>query len=141
MDSKIIRVEITDGGKKKKFVVHLFSAMDGLSFIDTLIATVGDVMALRNGNGKKISIKPLLKDLLPLATYMSDDWQTPIATLSEDTINNYFENPLAVLELGKKILDHQMVFMSESETFQRLMDGLKSSFNIQTSDSTTQLEI
>ena len=141
MDSKTIKVEITDGGKKKKFVVHLFSAMDGLSFIDTLIATMGDVMALRSGTGKKISIKPLLKDLLPLATYMSDDWQTPVATLSEDTINNYFENPLAVIELGKKILDHQMVFMKESEVFQNLMGELKNSFNLPTSDSATQSEI
>jgi translation initiation factor RLI1 len=138
MDSKTIRVEIMDGGKKKKFVVHLFNALDGLEFIDTLIATVGDVMALRNGVGKKVSIKPLLKDLLPLATYMSDDWQTVIAPLSEETINNYFENPLAVLELGKKILDHQMVFMKESETFQGLTDAFKNSFSTPISGSVTQ---
>lgn len=138
MDSKTIKVEIMDGGKKKKFVVHLFNALDGLEFIDTLIATVGDVMALRNGVGKKVSIKPLLKDLLPLATYMSDDWQTVIAPLSEETINNYFENPLAVLELGKKILDHQMVFMKESETFQGLTNAFKNSFNTPISGSVTQ---
>lgn len=138
MDSKTIKVEIMDGGKKKKFVVHLFNALDGLEFIDTLIATVGDVMALRNGVSKKVSIRPLLKDLLPLATYMSDDWQTPLGTLSEETINTYFENPLAVIELGKKILDHQMVFMKESETFQGLTDAFKNSFNMPISDSVTQ---
>ena len=138
MDSKVLKVEITDGGIKKHFAVRLFQALEGLTFIDTLIATMGDVMALRNGTSKKISIKPLLKDLLPLATYMSDDWQTPIATLSEDTINNYFENPLAVLELGRKILDHQMVFMKESETFQSLTGALKNSFNMPISDSVTQ---
>ena len=138
MDSKVLKVEITDGGIKKHFAVRLFQALEGLTFIDTLIATMGDMMALRQGTGKKVSIQPLLKDLLPLATYMSDDWQTVVATLSEDTINNYFENPLAVLELGKKILDHQMVFMKESETFRNLMAGLRSSFNMPISDSVTQ---
>ncbi len=133
MDSKIKKVEIKDSGAIKYFTIRLFNPIEGLDFIDRLISTLA-------GDMSKISIRPLLKDLLPLATMTSPDGEK-IMDLTYDKVNNVFENPLSVLELGIAILEHQMVFMKESEAFRQYLKPVQSMFNMPTSDSATRSAI
>ncbi len=129
MIEKIKKVEIKDCGEVKHFAIRLFDPLAGLDFIDRFIS----VMA---GDKSKISVKPLLGDLLPLATLVGPGGDK-IAEMSVDKVNTYFQNPLAVLELGIKILEHQMVFMNESETFRPFAATLRGTLGMSTSDSAT----
>lgn len=120
---KVIKVTIKDMGTDKNFSVRLFGAMEGIDFVESL-------MTLDKG----ISVKAVLADLLPLATLL-DGTGGPGITMSFGTIDTYFESPLAPLELGMKILEHQMVFMNESEVFRKFSGRVQHLFNMQTSDS------
>lgn len=126
MENKIIRVEITDGGSKKTFSVRLFGALEGIQFLDGIVAS---------GQGVKIS--DIIKDLLPLASLVDQEGKV-IDTMSVSKIDTYFENPLSALELAYKIFEHQMVFMNESEIFRPLIPAVKSIFKLPISDSVTQ---
>lgn len=127
--SKIIKVEIKDAGNIKTFQVRLFGALEGLNFLDKLVA-----------NGEKFSIKTLAVDLLPLASIVAPDGHV-IDNLSIDKVDSYFENPLAVFELCYKILSHQMVFTKESKVFQKLIPDLSNIWNTEALDSQTKSEI
>ncbi len=103
-------VEIKDMGEIKKFRIRLFNAMEGLDFIDKFMSTFkGDA---------SISLKPFLKDLLPLAYLLSEDKEA--MALSYDTATVTFKSPLAILDLAKEILEFQMVFTKDSAIFQML---------------------
>ena len=120
---KVITVKIKDNGTDKSFFVRPFNAMEGIEFMDTLV----NQLATMNSNG--ISIKNLMSGLLPLATLAGSEIQ-----MSLDTVDTYFENPYAPIELAYKTLKHQMGFMKESEVFQPLTKPLEALLNIPTSD-------
>lgn len=138
MDSKIKHVKIKDGGNVKEFTVRLFGVLEGLEFIDKFL---GDIARFLKGgtDGQTISIRKVMQDLLPLATYVGPDGK-PIDTMSLEKLDTYFQNPLAAIELSMDILEHQLVFMNESEQFRQYLSTVQHLFNIPTSDSATQLE-
>ena len=121
---RVKTVTIKDMENRKHFKIKLFAAMEGLDFID-------HIAGLLRG-GEKISIKPFLKDLLPLATLIEEQTGQPVQQMSLDTAGVMFENPLAILELGKEILDHQMVFMQGSAIFQKLPEQVQNLFRAPT---------
>lgn len=111
--------------KALKFNIRLFNAMEGLDFIDKRIAE------------KSRSIKECLKDLLPLATLMDSSGTNPVAEMSLENSASYFESPLAPIELGIKILEHQMVFMKSSEIFRPYVSILEKMYRLPISESQT----
>lgn len=129
MESKIIKATVKDGGADKTFQIRLFGALEGMEFLDKMVA-----------NADKISIKDMASDLLPLASLISPDGKI-IDELSLSKVDNYFENPLSVFELCYKILSHQMVFTKESKAFQKLIPDLSHIWNTEVLDSQTKSEI
>lgn len=119
---KVIKVQIKDFENTVHFQIRLFDVMEGLDFIDRHMVT------------KDRSIKAFLKDLLPLATLLNTQGTEPVAVMSVETVSSYFQNPLAVLELGIKILEHQMVFMKESEIFREYAEAAAKLLRLQISD-------
>lgn len=122
---KVIKVEIKDMDKTLKFNVRLFNAIEGLDFLDRRIAE------------KSRSIKECLKDLLPLATLTDTGGNTPVAEMSLENAGSYFESPLAPVELGIKILEHQMVFMKSSEIFRPYVAVLEKMYRLPISEKVT----
>lgn len=122
---KVVKIEIKDMDKALKFNIRLFNAMEGLDFIDKRIAE------------KSRSIKECLKDLLPLATLMDSSGTKPVAEMSLENSASYFESPLAPIELGIKILEHQMVFMKSSEIFRPYVSILEKMYRLPISESQT----
>lgn len=102
---KVIKVQIKDMENKLHFQIRLFDVMEGVDFLDRHMAS------------KERSVKAFLKDVLPLSTLLDTQGINPVAQMSIEAIGSYFQNPLAVVELGIKILEHQMVFMKDSEIF------------------------
>lgn len=104
---KTKKVTVKDiDGKTQRFLIRLFDVEKGLDFIDRYITS------------ENKSIKPFLADLLPLATLLDATGVNEVDVMSLDKAKVYFENPFAVIELGLEILEHQKVFMKESEVFQ-----------------------
>jgi hypothetical protein len=126
MDKKVIQVTIKDGGNDKTFSIRLFGALEGMDFLDRLMA-----------QGNSFSIKAIAGDLLPLASLVAPDGKV-IVTMSLSKVDTYFENPLSVIELAHAIFKHQMVFMNESETFRKLIPTVENMFNMPSSDSVTK---
>lgn len=126
MDKKVIQVTIKDGGNDKTFSIRLFGALEGMDFLDRLMA-----------QGNSFSIKAIAGDLLPLASLVAPDGKV-IDTMSLSKVDTYFENPLSVIELAHAIFKHQMVFMNESETFRKLIPTVENMFNMPSSGSVTQ---
>lgn len=122
---KVVKIEIKDMDKALKFNIRLFNAMEGLDFIDKRIVE------------KSRSIKECLKDLLPLATLMDSSGTNPVAEMSLENSASYFESPLAPIELGIKILEHQMVFMKSSEIFRPYVSILEKMYRLPISESQT----
>lgn len=131
----IEKVVIKDMGVDKHFTIHLFGAMAGLDFIDKHADVVAGFLSKQN---VRLPIKDMLADLLPLATHTDASGEAIIARMSLDAVDTYFQNPLAALELGFKIFQHQMVFMREFGVSHGLNLDLESMLNIPTSDSATQ---
>ena len=120
----IKKITIKDlDGQKLTFSVRLFDALDGIDFVDRYVSS------------KDKSIKPFLTDLLPLATLLDASGQTAVDTMSLEKVNTYFQNPLAVIELGLAILEHQKVFMKESEVFRPFLAILAQKSTLPISDS------
>lgn len=138
MESKIKHVKIKDGGNVKEFTIRLFGALEGIDFIDKFL---GDLATFAKGgtNMQGLSIRKFMGELLPLATILDGNGK-PLDTMSLEKVDNYFENPLAPIELAMKILEHQMVFTNESEVFQQFKNTLQNTSIIKTSDSATQSE-
>lgn len=135
MESKVKHVKIKDGGNVKEFTIRLFGALEGIDFLDEFLGDMAQFV--KGGAGtKSISIKRVMGRLLPLASILGGDGK-PLDTLSIEKIDNYFENPLAAVELAMDILEHQMVFMNESEQFRQYLNVAKAMFAIPTSDSAT----
>lgn len=120
----IKKITIKDLDEQKlTFSVRLFDALDGIDFVDRYVSS------------KDKSIKPFLTDLLPLATLLDASGQTAVDTMSLEKVNTYFQNPLAVIELGLAILEHQKVFMRESEVFRPFLAILEKKSAFPISDS------
>lgn len=119
-------VKINDLNGVKIFQIRLFDALTGLDFLDEFIATI---------DSQKKSIKPLLKDLLPLATQMDASGTRPVQPMSLDIAGSMIESPLAIVELGLAILDFQQVFMDCSPRFRQFKSILQNMFPAQTSES------
>lgn len=120
----IKKITIKDlDGQKLTFSVRLFDALDGIDFVDRYVSS------------KDKSIKPFLADLLPLATLLDASGQNAVDTMSLEKANTYFQNPLAVIELGLAILEHQKVFMKESEVFRPFLAILEKKSAFPISDS------
>lgn len=124
------KVQIRDMDDVKHFQIRLFNAMDGLDFIDRFVSQL---------NSKEHSVKPFLKDLLPLATLMDVNGVNPVQEMSLESASAVFKSPIAILELGMKVLEHQEVFLKNSENFQPLMARLKSQFGTKNSEFTAPL--
>ncbi|MBR2771611.1 MAG: hypothetical protein IKD78_06315 [Bacteroidales bacterium] len=135
MEKKTKKVTITDGGQKKTFSVRLMSAMEGIDFIDHVLEQISKLDKRESTQG--LSVKSVIGELLPMATYISETGDV-IDTMSIGKIDTYFQNPMAVLELGLAIFEHQMVFMTESEVFRKYIPGVQKLFSLPTSDSVTQ---
>ena len=110
---KVIKVDIKDLEDTKHFSVRLFDVLDGLDFMDRALGA------------KDKSIKSMLADLLPLATLLDSKGEEALDVMSIDKAGTYFQNPLAVVELGLKVFDHQKVFMKESEVFRPYLEALE----------------
>ncbi len=123
---KVIKVQIKDLEDTKHFSIRLFDVMNGLDFVDRLVSS------------KDKSIKNYLGDLLPLATLLDANGQNAVDEMSLDKVKTYFQSPLAAIELGLKILEHQKVFMKESEVFRPYLAALEKSLGFPTSDLAKQ---
>lgn len=113
---------IKDMDTEKHFNVRLFSAMEGLDFFDKIVGTLK--------NQETLSVKPFLKDLLPLATLLDTNGDKPLRPLDLQSCDNLFKNPLAVIQLGIEIMEFQMVFMNDSDLFRPFKEVLQGSLNI-----------
>ena len=120
---KIKRIEIMDMGVKKHFQIRLFKALEGLDFIDKLASVFK--------NNENFSIKPFIKDLLPLASLINQTTGEIVQDLTWETAGALFESPMAIIDLAKEILDHQMVFTKDSAIFQAFPKQVKNMFTRQ----------
>lgn len=124
------KVEIKDMENTLYFNIHLFGVEEGLDFVDKLAQTM---------QSKNFSVKPYLKDLLPLADLMDARGNEVVKTgISLEDCYDVFKNPLAVLELGASILEFQKVFMKNSVLFQPLMLMLENIWSIKSSELGTK---
>ena len=118
-------VEIQDLNKVLKFRIRLFKAGEGLDFMDKLVTLFSDKL--------QFSIKPYLRDLLPLATMIVEDGSDGVQMSLEKAIS-MFESPLAIIDLAKEILELQQVFTENSVVFRLLPNGLQNVFQPKTSE-------
>lgn len=119
---KVIKVQIKDLENTVHFQIRLFEVMEGIDFLDRHMAA------------KERSVKAFLKDILPLATLLDAQGDNPVTSMTLENVGSYFQNPLSVMELGIKILEHQMVFMKESETFREYAAAVAKLLHLQISD-------
>lgn len=118
------KVCIKDFENKHYFLINLFSAEKGLDFIDNLRT---------NFKGGSINIKPLLDDLLPLASLMDANGDKIVKdSVTRQDCYGLFKNPLSIIELGTDIFEFQMVFLENSEAFRPLAKSLRDILNIRT---------
>ncbi|MFV0627046.1 MAG: hypothetical protein ACK5N8_06845 [Alphaproteobacteria bacterium] len=125
---KIKKVVIDDMGNKKYFTIGLFKALQGLEFFDKAIE---DIMS---GSFNRIATK-YLRDLLPLSVMTDPTGEKAVQQMSIEIVDTLFENPMSVVELGMEILEHQKVFMKDSEIFQKLKSIVPHLSTIKTSGS------
>lgn len=124
------KVCIKDFGNSNYFLINLFNAEKGLDFIDNL---------KNNFKGGTINIKPLLDDLLPLASLMDANGEKIVKeSVTRQDCYALFKNPLSILELGTDIFEFQMVFLENSEAFRPLASTLRGILNIPTLESKTK---
>lgn len=108
-------IKINDMGTDKYFKVRLFSALEGLDFFDRVLSLLE--------KDKTLSVRPFLGDLLNVCAAMDGTGERiliPFGSLNVEQACNLLENPIAVLELGTEILQHQQVFTKDSELFRKL---------------------
>ena len=128
MESSTKDIVIDDMGNKHHFRIRLFDAEKGLDFVDLYLNTMKNM-----GGASQVSIKPFLKDLIPLAAMLDvNGSQVVNPQLDLPTCYSIFQNPLSILELGLEIMGFQEVFIQNSKAFQPLMSKLKAMSPIQT---------
>ena len=124
-------IVIKDLEKEHHFRIRLFDAEAGLDFIDSAVGRIKD----------KISLKPFLKDLLPLASLLDVTGSKVVKdSMTLQDCYSIFQNPVSILELGFEILKYQEVFLQDSEMFQPLTKTLQGLWNTKISESETQSE-
>lgn len=118
-------ISIKDLENTINFRIKLFSALEGLDFLDEVLKTF-------NSNNN-FSIKPYLSDLLKLACPL-DDKGNPMFenNFNLELAGSILRSPLSILELGMKVFEFQMVFMRSSEQFQSLTQKVENLFHTQT---------
>lgn len=123
-------ITIKDMDNKLHFRIRLFDAEKGLDFIDNYLA---------QSKEGKVSVKPYLNDLLPLASMLDTNGHQIVKEgLTLQDCYGFFQNPLSVIELGIEILKFQQVFMQNSEMFQPLTTMLSGMWNTRLSGLQTQ---
>lgn len=125
--TKVVKIHDLDGDKI--FQIKLFDALTGLDFLDEFLEMI---------NSPKKSIKPLLKDLLPLATLMDTSGTKPVQPMSLEIAGSMIQSPIAIVELGLAILEFQEVFMDCSLKFRQFKSILQNLFPADNSTSTQQ---
>lgn len=124
------KIEINDFDRKLYFKIRLFGVEEGLDYVDRLAGTIKE---------KSFSVKPHLRELLPLASAMDIRGDKVVKEeISLEDCYATFQNPLAVIELGMRILEFQSVFMESSELFRPYLKILQSFLNTQISASETK---
>ncbi|HBO59719.1 MAG TPA: hypothetical protein DD624_07415 [Alphaproteobacteria bacterium] len=117
--TKIVKIQDLDN--VRYFKIRAMGVVEGLDMIDKIAGAAQDVM-----QGRKVSIKDFLPELIPLAAPMDAEGKkvtVPDYTL-EDALNE-FENPIALLQLATEVLEFQQGFLEGYEVFQKLTKKAK----------------
>lgn len=117
--TKIVKIQDLDN--VRYFKIRAMGVVEGLDMIDKIAGAAQDVM-----QGRKVSIKDFLPELIPLAAPMDTEGKkvtVPDYTL-EDALNE-FENPIALLQLATEVLEFQQGFLEGYEVFQKLTKKAK----------------
>lgn len=130
-------VKIQDLEKTKYFKIRAMGVLEGLDLIDKIAGAAQDVM-----QGRKVSIKDFLPDLIPLAVPMDDEGKKVVwdgAYTLNDAVSS-FENPISLLQLGAEVLEFQQGFLEGFEIYQTLTKRVKDSSVIRSMVSETKSE-
>lgn len=120
---------IKDLGNEIHIRIGLFGVEKGLDFVDTLAQVM---------RTKDFSIKLFLDDLLPLAALLDiNGSQVVMPSLTRKDCYGLFQNPLSILDLAAQILEFQMVFLEDSESFRPLAGQLRGILNMKPLGSKT----
>ena len=114
-------VKIQDLENVRYFKIRAMGVVEGLDMIDKIAGAAQDVM-----QGRKVSIKDFLPELIPLAAPM--DAEGKKVTITDYTIDdalNEFENPIALLQLATEVLEFQQGFLEGYEAFRKLTKKAK----------------
>ena len=116
-------ISIKDLENTINFRIKLFSALEGLDFLDEVLKTF-------NSNNN-FSIKPYLSDLLKLACPINDNGQPMFDNdFNLSLADSIFKNPLSLIELAQEVFDFQQVFIKSSSKYHDLMNILQNKLNI-----------
>ena len=129
-------VKIQDLENVRYFKIRAMGVVEGLDMIDKIAGAAQDVM-----QGRKVSIKDFLPELIPLAAPMdAEGKKVTITDYTLDDALNEFENPIALLQLATEVLEFQQGFLEEYEVFRNLTKKAKDLSAILNSVSETKSE-
>ena len=114
-------VKIQDLENVRYFKIRAMGVVEGLDMIDKIAGAAQHVI-----QGRKVSIKEFLPELIPLAAPM--DAEGKKVTITDYTIDdalNEFENPIALLQLATEVLEFQQGFLEGYEVFRKLTEKAK----------------
>lgn len=114
-------VKIQDLENVRYFKIRAMGVVEGLDMIDKIAGAAQDVM-----QGRKVSIKDFLPELIPLAMPMDTEGKkVTITNYTLDDALNEFENPIALLQLATEVLEFQQGFLEGYEVFRKLTKKAK----------------
>lgn len=114
-------VKIQDLENVRYFKIRAMGVVEGLDMIDKIAGAAQDVM-----QGRKVSIKDFLPELIPLAAPMdAEGKKVTITDYTLDDALNEFENPIALLQLATEVLEFQQGFLEGYEAFRKLTKTAK----------------
>lgn len=115
-------VKIQDLENVRYFKIRAMGVVEGLDMIDKIAGAAQDVM-----QGRKVSIKDFLPELIPLAAPMDAEGKRVVwdgeYSLSDAVAS--FENPIALLQLATEVLEFQQGFLEGYEAFRKLTKKAK----------------
>ena len=130
-------VQIKDLSGVKYFKIRAMGVLEGLDMIDKVAGAAQDVM-----QGRKVSVKDFLPDLIPLAVPMDAEGKRVVwdgeYSLSDAVAS--FENPIALLQLGAEVLEFQKGFFEQYEIYQKLTKRVSEALHTFNSASETKSE-
>lgn len=133
--TKIVKIQDLDN--VRYFKIRAMGVVEGLDMLDKIAGAAQDVM-----QGRKVSIKDFLPDLIPLAVPMDAEGKKVVwdgAYTLNDAVSS-FENPIALLQLATEVLEFQQGFLEGYEVFQKLTKKAKDLSATLSSASETKLE-